>query len=780
MKKSLLFIFVLVVSFMFLVSFVYAEAPVKVLLNGNYIEFSEPPISPNGCTMVPASDISESFGLTMSWDAETQTVTGTSQDINIQFTIGKKAAKINGVLKQLDVAPALAKGHAMIPLRFFAESLGGQVEWNNESSTVMITCKSVTNPKYKLNDRGNSGGNLYSRGFIAEQGDWIYFNDDNDTYSLYKVKKDGTSLTALNAGKYNLHRQYLKEVDYPEYLNVVGNWIYYIGSYWDVDNKIHADITRMCVDGTKKQVLFPDILADRLVIEGDKLYFVNDSDNRSIYTAKTDGTGLRKLTTDPVNKGVNNLVVHNGYVYFSDASGYLFRTDADGSNIFSYGQKVWSISAEGNYIYYVDFYTGNSKLVRMNIDGTNREILVDESVAEYNISDKYIYFLKSMENYALYRANMDGSGQTLIDNTDTIWNLNSVEDWVTYNRGNGRYFVKPGGTEAVEMRFLDLALYAYKYGIKPYAEDLSNRGNYIVNNKGRAIAAKEGEWIYYIKPVNPNSIQYTYAGKIYKIKEDGTGETLVCSDLASSINVKDGWIYYIRVTNGPDSIYKIRTDGTGKTQLKTDIKANQDILQIVGDWIYYKEEYAGRSIMRMKLDGSNRQSLIPNIEDLIQSFTVVGDWIYYTKYDLTKDDYYTSFPYKMKTDGSMKSRIDDMPSDIPAIEIIGFRDYIYYSDRIYKNDGTEKAISRLNVVNIDGEWIYYLVVDNASYMDYKEKLYRVRMDGTGNTLLYESKYIRHVNFAGDWIFIIANQDEFDDNLYRMKKDGTAVMKLTNN
>ncbi len=83
------------------------------------------------------------------------------------------------------------------------------------------------------------------------------------------------------------------------------------------------------------------------------------------------------------------------------------------------------------------------------------------------------------------------------------------------------------------------------------------------------------------------------------------------------------------------------------------------------------------------------------------------------------------------------------------------------------------------MVNFDGEWIYYLEVDNASYADYKEKLYRVRMDGTGNSLVYESKYIRQVNFAGDWIYIIANKSEFDDNLYMMKKDGTALKKLTN-
>jgi len=408
---------------------------------------------------------------------------------------------------------------------------------------------------------------------------------------------------------------------------------------------------------------------------------------------------------------------------------------------------------------------------------------MDDKIGGFVVADNYIYYENYNEDYSLYRINLDGSGKTLIDDS-YCYNINSVGDWITYNKNQSRYFARPGSTENIEMKFLNLALYAEKYGIKPYVEDLSKRGNSVVNNRGRAIAAKEGEWIYYIKPVNPNSIQYSYAGKIYKVKEDGTGETLVCSDLASNINVKDGWIYYTKYIFGQhDPIYKIRTDGTGKTQLKTDIKGNQDYLQIVGDWIYYSEGYMGRDIMRMKLDGSNRQSLVTNIDDLVQDFLVVGDWIYYSKTDLVKDNYYSVFPYKMKTDGSMKSRIDDEPS----AGMIVFGDYaylgfgrMYESDRAVKIDGTEKAVSRLNVVNMDGEWIYYWDYEYYSHEDYKEKLYRVRMDGTGNTLVFESRYIRQVNFAGDWIYIIANTNEYDDNLYRMKKDGTAVMKLTNN
>ena len=778
MKKSLFFSFLLMLTFILSVSITYADTQIKVLLNGNYIEFSEKPVSLNGNTMVSARDIFEPFGLTLSWHSETQTVTGTSKDINIRFTIGRKEATVNDTLKQLDAAPVLMNGHAMIPLRFFAESLGGQVEWNNESSTVMITCKFVTNPKYEMNYRGNSGGNVFRRGVIAEQGDWIYFSDGNDTYGLYKIKKDGTSLTALS-----------KE-DYPSSINVVGNWIYYACSYTDFEGNHRWGIAKMCVDGTKKQILLSNINVLGFRIEGDYLYLINGDDNESIYVAKTDGTGLKKLTSHPSNRYINYFVVSDGYVYYNNIYNYsgeyygFYRVKNDGTDFKAYGTYCFFTEVKDDYIYCQFPYDPDFKLYKMSVDGSETKLVIDDILDGYIVTDNYIYYENYNENYALYRINKDGSGKTLIDNSHcTI--VGSFGDWVVYhNEKLVRYLVKPGSTEKIEMKFINLALYADKYGIKPYVEDLSKRGNSVANNRGRAIAAKEGEWIYYIKPVNPNSIQYSYAGKIYKAKEDGTGETLVCSDLASNINVKDGWIYYTKYIFGQhDPIYKIRTDGTGKTQLKTDIKGNQDYLQIVGDWIYYKEGYMGRDIMRMKLDGSNRQSLVTNIDDLVQDFLVVGDWIYYSKTDPVKDNYYSIFPYKMKTDGSMKSRIDDEPS----AGMIVFGDYIYLgfgrmyeSDRTVKIDGTEKAVSTLNVVNMDEEWIYYWDYEYYSHEDYKEKLYRVRMDGTGNTLVFESRYIRQVNFAGDWIFIVANTNEYDDNLYRVKKDGTAVMKLTNN
>jgi len=59
--------------------------------------------------------------------------------------IGNKTVNVNGVRKTLDVAPYLKEGRTMVPLRFIAEELKGEINWNNDTETVNLI---FDNPEY--------------------------------------------------------------------------------------------------------------------------------------------------------------------------------------------------------------------------------------------------------------------------------------------------------------------------------------------------------------------------------------------------------------------------------------------------------------------------------------------------------------------------------------------------------------------------------------------------------------------------------------------------------
>jgi hypothetical protein len=76
--------------------------------------------------------------LKVAWNQETQTVTGTTYDLDIQLTIGSKTVLVNGEKKQLTVAPKIVKDVTMIPLRFVGEASGRDVSWDGRTKTVYI------------------------------------------------------------------------------------------------------------------------------------------------------------------------------------------------------------------------------------------------------------------------------------------------------------------------------------------------------------------------------------------------------------------------------------------------------------------------------------------------------------------------------------------------------------------------------------------------------------------------------------------------------------------
>ena len=118
---------------------VSAQNGIKIMLNGSSLAFTESPYVANGSTMVPMRVIFEALKAEVNYDAATQKITATKGDTVVELVIGQKSAKKNGQTINLDVAAITRNGNTMVPLRFVAEALNAQVDWDNASQTVSIT-----------------------------------------------------------------------------------------------------------------------------------------------------------------------------------------------------------------------------------------------------------------------------------------------------------------------------------------------------------------------------------------------------------------------------------------------------------------------------------------------------------------------------------------------------------------------------------------------------------------------------------------------------------------
>ncbi len=120
---------------------------IKVLINGQTVMFDVSPKLIDDRTMVPMRKIFEDVGAKVEWDEATQTVTAKrivhdmwkEEVTEVKLTIGEKNIYINGEPQEIDVAPVVIDGRTLVPVRFISESLGGIVEWIDESQIVKIT-----------------------------------------------------------------------------------------------------------------------------------------------------------------------------------------------------------------------------------------------------------------------------------------------------------------------------------------------------------------------------------------------------------------------------------------------------------------------------------------------------------------------------------------------------------------------------------------------------------------------------------------------------------------
>jgi hypothetical protein len=116
-----------------------AAADIGVEVNGRPVAFGA--VSPqrvNGRVLIPLRAVVEALGAEVQWNAATQTVRGSKGEREFSLPIGSRSARVNGSTVSLDVPAQMIAGTTMVPLRFVAEALGAEVEWNAAAQRVVI------------------------------------------------------------------------------------------------------------------------------------------------------------------------------------------------------------------------------------------------------------------------------------------------------------------------------------------------------------------------------------------------------------------------------------------------------------------------------------------------------------------------------------------------------------------------------------------------------------------------------------------------------------------
>ncbi len=111
---------------------------VKVTIDGEYVEFDQPPVIIEGRTMVPLRKIFEKLGAKVEYDPETSTVYASKTDFEMSMKIGENKYTVNNTEYSLDVPSQIINDRTLVPVRAVSESMDCIVDWDGAARTVII------------------------------------------------------------------------------------------------------------------------------------------------------------------------------------------------------------------------------------------------------------------------------------------------------------------------------------------------------------------------------------------------------------------------------------------------------------------------------------------------------------------------------------------------------------------------------------------------------------------------------------------------------------------
>lgn len=124
------------------------DGQVKVVSGNKLISFDAQPEIQDGRTMVPVRAISETFGYKVTYveQAGKSIVQLSKGDLTVELTIGetgitRKQTGLPELKVETDVAPYVKQDRTYVPIRFFAEQIGLDVQWQDEVQTAILRVK---------------------------------------------------------------------------------------------------------------------------------------------------------------------------------------------------------------------------------------------------------------------------------------------------------------------------------------------------------------------------------------------------------------------------------------------------------------------------------------------------------------------------------------------------------------------------------------------------------------------------------------------------------------
>lgn len=276
---------------------------IKVMYDGNTIDFDVQPEIIDDRVMVPMRTIFEAFGAMVKWDGDSQTITAKKKSKTISMTIGNTDMTKNDETYSFDTAPVIEDGRTLVPVRAVSDMLGLDVEWEDSDKTVTITT-----PTEEEDDSWKENTGTINLDTMETTGDGVSVSDNIitiskggdfevtgtleegqiiiDTEDKAKLRLSGMSLTNPNGAAV-----YVKNAD-KAYITITEN----------TENTLTDGESYTSGDENEKACITS---RDNLEIKGNGALTVNGNYNHGIDASDSMEIGNGNITINAKNDGIH-------------------------------------------------------------------------------------------------------------------------------------------------------------------------------------------------------------------------------------------------------------------------------------------------------------------------------------------------------------------------------------------------------------------------------------------------------------------------------------------
>ena len=291
--------------------------------------------------------------------------------------------------------------------------------------------------------------------------------------------------------------------------------------------------------------------------DGGWIYYLSpneDSSEIGIFRIRNNGKDKQQLYMSELD--IVSLNVYNGYVYFIgtatetyleddkyDNKIYRMRTDGKDLEVLNDNElnnECYEIYVVNDNIYYIGL---KAEICKMDLDGANKTVVVDNGTGYLGITDKYIIYnnmtSETDTDYVTYIMNLDGTNAKPIIEGKRLYSVNIEGKYIYYSDTNKKLYKTEIGSNVEETVYENIETY-----------NLNTRDGYA----------------YYLNYLDAENADYTVC--LFRVKLDGSTqnpEKLKEMDTYSSfIDVVGDWVIYMDSSDEAGVIKLIDKNGSGE------------------------------------------------------------------------------------------------------------------------------------------------------------------------------------------------------------------------